>query len=151
MVIATAEHVPRPLHEEPDDPRQPPANPRPGLVLVIEDEKPVREMFRRSLLFAGFDVLVAAGGREGLELLQDDPRIAVVLLDLHMPYVDGRAVRAAQRACDRLASIPTVIVTGLRLTQADRDQLQASDYLAKPVNRDRLVEVIGRYCASAMG
>jgi CheY-like chemotaxis protein len=35
-------------------------------VLVIEDEKPVREMFRRSLLLAGFEVLVAAGGREAL-------------------------------------------------------------------------------------
>ena len=108
MVIATAESVLRPLHEEPDDQLQPPTNPRSGLVLVIEDDKPVREMFRRSLLFAGFEVLVAAGGREGWQLLKDDPRIAVVLLDLHMPYMDGRAVRAAQLACDRFAaSLPS--------------------------------------------
>ena len=151
MLIATAEHVLRPLHQEPDDPRQPPANPRPGLVLVIEDDKPVREMFRRVLAVCG---LRGAGGRwrpRRVALLQNEPRIAVVMLDLNMPYMDGRQVRAAQLASDRFASIPTVIVTGLQLTQADRDQLQASDYLAKPVNLDRLVEVIGRYCASAIG
>jgi CheY-like chemotaxis protein len=98
MLCATAENVLRPLHQEPDDPRQLAANPRPGLVLVIEDEKPVREMFRRSLLLAGFEVLVAAGGREGLLLIQNELRIAVVMLDLNMPYMDGRQVRAAQLA-----------------------------------------------------
>jgi two-component system capsular synthesis sensor histidine kinase RcsC len=151
MLIAKAENMLRPLHQEPDDPLQPAANPRPDLVLVIEDDKPVREMFRRFLLFAGFEVLVAAGGREGVTLLQNEPRIAVVMLDLNMPYMDGRQVRAAQLASDRLARIPTVIVTALQLTQADRDQLQASDYLAKPVNLERLEQVIGRYCASAIG
>jgi CheY-like chemotaxis protein len=118
-------------------------------VLVIEDDQSVREMLRRFLLFAGFEVLVAAGGREGLLLLEHEPRIAVMMLDLNMPCMDGRQVRAAQLASDRLARIPTVILTGLRLTQADRDQFRASDYLAKPVNLDRLVEVIGRYCANA--
>jgi CheY-like chemotaxis protein len=73
------------------------------------------------------------------------------MLDLNMPYMDGRQVRAAQLANDRLARIPTIIVTGLQLTQADRDQLQATDYLAKPVNRDCLVQAIGRHCVSAIG
>jgi CheY-like chemotaxis protein len=120
-------------------------------VLVIEDDKSVREMLRRFLLFAGFEVLVAAGGREGLLLLQNEPRIAIMMLDLNMPCMDGRQVRAAQLASDRFARIPTVIFTGLPLTQADHDQLRASDYLAKPVNLDRLVEVVGRYCAIAIG
>lgn len=84
----------------------PPATPRPGAVLVIEDERPLREMFRRSLLFAGFHVLVAAGGREGLAILHSAPAIAVVTLDLNMPDVDGRKVRAEQRANERLAPNP---------------------------------------------
>jgi CheY-like chemotaxis protein len=151
MLMATAENLRRPLHQEPADPLQSPATPRPGVVLVIEDDQSVREMLRRFLLFAGFEVLVAAGGREGLLLLQHEPRIAVMMLDLNMPCMDGRQVRAAQLASDRVARIPTVILTGLQLTQADRDQLRASDYLAKPVDLDRLVEVIGRYCASAIG
>jgi CheY-like chemotaxis protein len=120
-------------------------------VFLIEDDKSVREMLRRFLLFAGFEVLVAAGGREGLLLLPNEPRIAVVMLDLNMPCMDGRQVRAAQLATNRFARIPTVILTGLQLTQADCDELQASDYLAKPVDLDRLMAVIGRYCASAIG
>ena len=116
---------------------------------MIEDEKPVREVFRRALLFAGFHVIVASGGREGLGMLQHDPSIAVVTLDLNMAYFDGRKVRAEQLASERLAKIPTVIVTGCPLTPADRSKFQAAAYLAKPVSRERLVDVIGRYCMSA--
>jgi CheY-like chemotaxis protein len=146
--MSIAPHAPSQAAAQVGETLGPPVEPRRGVVLVIEDEKPVRELFRRSLLFAGFNVIVASGGREGLAMLQNEPGIAVVTLDLNMAYFDGRKVRAEQLASERLAKIPTVIVTGCPLTHADRGAFQAADYLAKPVSRERLVGVIGRYCMS---
>lgn len=124
------------------------ARPRPtaGRVLVVDDEDAVREMFRRSLELAHFDVVVAAGGEEGLRLLRDDPAICLVLLDLAMPGMSGRTFRDLQRADPRLATVPTLIVTGSALAQIVHDELLAEDYLLKPVAREHLISVVARYC-----
>lgn len=119
---------------------------RPVRVLVVDDDKSVREMFRRSLLLAGFDVAVASGGAQGLQMLGADADVGLVMLDLDMPQVDGRRFRDAQRADPRLAAIPTVIVTGTPITGRIRDALQATDYLAKPVGRTLLLSVVEKYC-----
>jgi len=124
------------------------ADAAPARVLVIDDEQSVREMFRRSLLLAGFDVAVASGGAEGLKMLGTDAEVGLVMLDLDMPYIDGRRFREAQRSDPRLAAIPTVIVTGTPITDGIRDTLQASDYLSKPVGRAQLLSVVGKYCGT---
>ena len=114
-------------------------------VLIIDDDDAVRQVFQRLLESAGFDVAGAAGGAEGLQRLREDPFIGLVLLDLNMPDVDGRSVRRAQRADPQLHAIPTVVVTG----SADRivdEELQAADYLHKPVSRERLLAVVQSYC-----
>jgi CheY-like chemotaxis protein len=125
-----------------------PAQPKAGRVLIVDDDRAVRELFRRSLELARFDVVVAAGGEEGLRLLGADPTIRVVLLDLAMPGMDGRRFRDVQRADPRLAAIPTMIVTGSSLAQVVHDELMADDYLLKPIGREHLVSVVSRYCCS---
>lgn len=121
--------------------------PKTGRVLIVDDDRAVREMFRRSLELAHFDVVIAAGGEEGLRRLRADPTICVVLLDLTMPGVDGRTFRDIQRADPRLAKIPTMIVTGSPLARVVHEELMADDYLLKPVGREHLVSVVGRHCA----
>jgi CheY-like chemotaxis protein len=122
-------------------------HPAAGRVLVVDDERAIRELFQRILLFEGFDVVLASGGAEGLRLLGTDPRIALVLLDLDMPAVDGRRFRMEQCGDPRLADVPTVIVTGTMLTPEVRAELQATDYLSKPVPRARFIQIVERYCA----
>jgi CheY-like chemotaxis protein len=117
-----------------------------GRVLIVDDDRGVREMFRRSLELAHFDVVVAAGGEEGLRILRADPAVCLVLLDLTMPGMDGRQFRDAQRRDPSLADIPTVIVTGSALAKIVHAELMAMDYLLKPVAREHLVSVVGRYC-----
>jgi CheY-like chemotaxis protein len=116
-----------------------------GRVLVVDDDRAIRELFRRVLLFEGFDVVVAPGGAEGLRVLGIDPAIALVLLDLDMPGIDGRGFRRAQSSDPRLAGIPTVVVTAV-LTDANRAELNATAYLNKPVPRARFIQIVERYC-----
>ena len=118
---------------------------RPGSthVLVIDDDGAVRDLMARFLGKEGFGVATAAGGEEGLRLareLQPD----VITLDVLMPGMDGWSVLAALKADTALADIPVVMLTMLD----DRNlgyALGAADYLTKPIDRERLVAVLGRH------
>ena len=128
----------------------PPGGPGPrplaGRVLVVDDERAVRLLFERILLMEGFDVIVASSGADGLRLLGNDPKIALILLDLDMPGIDGRRFRSAQCSDARLAGIPTVVVTGTVVTSELRTELHATEYLRKPVVRADFIGVVERYC-----
>jgi CheY-like chemotaxis protein len=115
-------------------------------VLVIDDERVIREMLRRMLLMAGFDVVLAAGGAEGLRVLGTDPHVALILLDLDMPGIDGRRFRDVQRSDPRLASVPTIIVSGAVFTDELREQLQVAHFVQKPVRQATLVRLVESYC-----
>src|SRR5678816_1869583 len=75
-------------------------------VLVVEDDEDVREVLRETLEDAGYPVICAKDGREGLELLRAEPRPCLVLLDLMMPVLSGWQFRAQQQQDPRLARSP---------------------------------------------
>jgi signal transduction histidine kinase/CheY-like chemotaxis protein len=112
-------------------------------VLVVDDDAAVRDLMARFLGKEGFRVVTAGGGEEGLRLareLQPD----VITLDVLMPGMDGWSVLAALKADPTLADIPVVMLTMLD----DRNlgyALGAADYLTKPIDRERLVAVLGRH------
>jgi hypothetical protein len=115
-------------------------------VLVIDDDPAARELLERFLSKEGLHVLTAAQGEEGLRLARETP-IDVITLDVMMPDMDGWAVLAELKADPKLASIPVIM-----LTIVDQKNLGfalgASEYLSKPIDRDRLLHVIGKYrCA----
>ena len=115
-------------------------------ILIVDDEAAIRLMFQRALELAGFDAVVAVGGADGLRRLKQDPAIGLVMLDLMMPDMNGWRFRHAQRADPRISHIPTLIVTGSPLDRIIHDELQAADYLLKPVSPHHLVGVVGSYC-----
>ena len=123
-----------------------PTKPKSGRVLVVDDEPIMRTLFRRSLQSAGFDVVVAEDGPDGLQKLRQDPQIRVVLLDFNMPMMDGRGFREEQRNDPQLKDVPTVIVTGEPLAKLVESELYAAEYLLKPVGRDHLISVVSDYC-----
>ena len=120
-------------------------------VLVVDDDPVVRRVLHRSLELAGFDVVIASGGAGGLRMLKADPTIGLVLLDLMMPDMDGWRFRHAQREDSILAGIPTIIVSGSELGRIVHAELQAADYLLKPVGREHLLSVVERYCERKEG
>lgn len=106
----------------------------------------MRTLYRRSLQAAGFDVIVAEDGPDGLQKLREDPQIGLVLLDLNMPRMDGWGFREVQRADPQLKDVPTVIVTGEPLARLVQSELHATEYLLKPVGREHLISVVSDYC-----
>ncbi|HEY7232339.1 MAG TPA: response regulator [Pseudolabrys sp.] len=116
-------------------------------VLVIDDDRTARELIADYLREAGFAVITAAGGREGLKRAKEYHPIAITL-DVIMPDIDGWTVLAALRGDPQLADIP-VVMASIVDEQRHGMTLGAVGYLTKPINRDKLVELVGRYRAPA--
>jgi two-component system, chemotaxis family, sensor kinase CheA len=85
--------------------------PVPPKVLVVEDSFTVRELQRSILEAAGYPVVTARDGREALEVLGRDSRIALVMTDFEMPELDGLELTRAIRANAALSSLPVIIIT----------------------------------------
>lgn len=126
-----------------------PTTKRTGSVLIVEDDTNVRQALARTLQLSGFSVIESSSGSGGIDVLRDQPQIAMVLLDLNMSPMDGRAFRKLQLADPALAAIPTVVLTGAPLADVDDATLQADDYLLKPVGREHLVSVVSAYCRTS--
>ena len=114
-----------------------------GTVLVIDDEAAVRDLMQRFLSKEGFRVVTASGGEEGLRRARE-LRPDTITLDVMMPGMDGWAVLSALKAERDLADIPVVMLTIVD----DKNlgyALGAADYLTKPIDRERLAAVLGKY------
>ena len=113
-------------------------------VLVIEDDPGARDLLTRFLTKEGYRVETAAGGEAGLRLARE-LHPDVITLDVMMPNMDGWAVLSELKADPQLADIPVVM-----LTIVDNKNLGyalgAADYLTKPIQRDRLLAILTKYC-----
>ncbi len=112
-------------------------------ILVIDDDPTVHDLMRRFLNKEGFWVEVAANGETGLELARQ-LHPAAITLDVMMSGLDGWTVLTALKADPDLADIPVIMLTMVD----DKNMgyaLGASDYLTKPIDRDRLTAVLSKY------
>jgi DNA-binding response OmpR family regulator len=112
-------------------------------VLVIDDDPAMRDLMSRFLTKLGFRVAAAAEGEDGLKLAR---RIhpAMITLDVVMPGMDGWGVLKRLKADPELAGIPVIMVTIVDNEVAGL-KLGAHSYLLKPVDRDRLAQLIERH------
>jgi PAS domain S-box-containing protein len=116
-----------------------------SLVLVIDDDPAARDLLSRYLSREkGFVVQTASSGTEGLRLARE-LQPAVIILDVLMPEMDGWSVLTALKASPDMAHIPVVMVT-IEDKQSKGFALGASEYLVKPIERARLVNLLERYC-----
>src|SRR5262252_9749154 len=116
-------------------------------VLVIDDDATARELIADHLKTEGFSVVTAEGGVEGLKLAKE-LRPTAITLDVIMPDLDGWSVLTALRQDPQLAEIPVIMIT--IVDEHGRGiALGAAGYLTKPIDRERLRRVIGRFRAPA--
>jgi CheY-like chemotaxis protein len=113
-------------------------------VLVVDDD--VRNIFALSSVLErrGMSVLTAGTGREAIAMLQSTPDIAIVLMDIMMPEMDGYETMQVIRENPSLRRLPIIALTA-KAMKGDREkclEAGASEYLAKPVNTDQLLSAL---------
>jgi DNA-binding response OmpR family regulator len=122
------------------------ANPTGGRrVLVIEDDASIRRLLSTSLSNRGFEPIEADEGERGLQLA-DEQHPDLIVLDLHLPGIDGFTVLQLLKHEARTAAIPVIAVTGneglLLGARARVLALGASDFVEKPFQMDALIDEI---------
>jgi signal transduction histidine kinase/CheY-like chemotaxis protein len=140
---------PGPAGAEPRGPVPQPAPASPAetiagqrLILVIDDDAASRDLLERTLAKAGYAVLTATGGAEGLRLARER-RPDAITLDVMMPGVDGWSVLRSLKADPQTCDIPVIMLTMVD----DRGMgyaLGATDYLTKPIDQDQLRAALQR-------
>ena len=114
-------------------------------VLVIDDNRDIREAIQSALEDEGYATEGAANGREGLDRLQAMARPCLILLDLMMPVMTGIEFLEALNAEPAFAGIPVVIVSAYdRLAQT----AGATGFLPKPIDLHDLTHTVSRYCTA---
>ena len=147
----TAAEAIAPATPAPVPPTQvPPAIPEGGdrVVLVVEDEEPVRRVLARALTCAGWRVVAAETGEEALQMLggadgSTESQLSVVVSDVVMPGMDGPALVRAVRL--RYPNVPAVLVSGYAEPML-RQELTSQDicFLPKPYATAELLELVAR-------
>jgi CheY-like chemotaxis protein len=121
----------------------------PRRVLVVEDDQDIRESVVEILEENGYSPIAASNGREALEMLgRSESLPCVILLDLMMPVMDGRAFREEQLKRPKLSSIPVIVVSAFADMQSLTRGLRFSEALKKPFRMDGLLDVTRRWCCS---
>ena len=115
-------------------------------VLVIDDDREVRESLRTLLQLDGYKVKTARDGQHALEQLRGGLRPCIILLDLMMPAMDGQHFRAEQLRDPRFAHIPVVVLSGHYDPQQNAASLGAAAYLRKPADINMVLRLIEAHC-----
>jgi len=112
-------------------------------VLVIDDDADTRQVLKRFLNRKGFPIECASNGEEGLRLARELHPMAIIL-DVMMPGMDGWAVLSTLKSEPDVRDIPVVMLTIVDDKNLGYG-LGATDYMIKPVDRDRLTEILAKF------
>jgi CheY-like chemotaxis protein len=115
-------------------------------ILVIEDEKNIRENILEILEIKGHEIQVACDGREGL-VVYETFKPEFILCDIMVPHMDGYTFVKTIRSAPIFSQVPVVFISA----KAEREEYEkaiaigASDFLTKPFSFDELFEVINKF------
>jgi CheY-like chemotaxis protein len=113
-------------------------------IMIIEDDRDIRENLRLVLEGDGFVVLEANNGREGLDLLasKNISRPGLILLDLMMPVMDGKTFLQIISSLPHINEIPIVVLTA----SSEKFEQKIAGFMRKPLDIDELLAVARKYC-----
>jgi CheY-like chemotaxis protein len=115
----------------------------PGRILVVDDNKVIRQLIRVNLELEGYEVVTAADGAECLDVVHH-VRPDVVTLDVVMPRLNGLHTAARLRSDPRTWDIPIAIISACTQVEVDSgDSLGVDAFLAKPFEPTELVRTVG--------
>jgi CheY-like chemotaxis protein len=115
----------------------------PDRILVVDDDEDIRESLIAYLEDNGYRPIGAVNGRHALDLLSDpDLRPSLIVLDLMMPVMDGRAFREAQLQSPLLSNIPVILISAYDSAVGLAKSLGIGACLLKPIDPDLFLRFI---------
>ena len=116
-------------------------------ILIIDDDN--RNIFALTAVLKAkkYTCLSASSAKKGFDLIENDNEIAVVLMDMMMPDMDGYEAMAQMRELPKLKDIPVIAVTAQAMV-GDKERCLASGavgYISKPINIDELITQINKH------
>ncbi len=114
------------------------------IVLIVDDEEPIRKLLRARFEREGLNVLTASHAGEALEILLHTPDLALLVTDVKMPGKDGLALTA--EAKEFLPDLKVIVMTGHgeKSTAISALRLGACDYLEKPFDMEEMTHSVNR-------
>jgi DNA-binding NtrC family response regulator len=114
-------------------------------ILIVDDERNLRESLSEALSQAGYQVLTASDGKEAYSMIQEQ-ELDLLLCDWRMPEMDGAALLNVLREEGRLVDLPALVITahGTSNNAIDAIQLGAYDFVTKPFDLDDVIVTIRR-------
>lgn len=113
-------------------------------VLIVDDDPRNIFALKITLKARGYQIESCTSAQEAISLMQNDPQINIVLMDMMMPEMDGYEALKIIRNTPTIAKIPVIAVTAQAM-QGDREKCiesGADDYVSKPINVDKLLIAI---------
>ena len=119
----------------------------PQVILYIEDSESNAELVKAIGQSGGYEVILAYSGQDGLDLAEKHlPDLIIV--DYHLPYMNGHDVVIALRANDKTKAIPIMMLTADIYSYPDSLELGVDDYLNKPIRRNMFLNRVERILGS---
>lgn len=123
----------------------------PRRILVVEDNDMNMQLVEYLLEEGGFDIVKASSGEEALSITRDaaSPAPDLILMDIHLPGMDGLSVVRAMKADERTKTVPILALTAHAM-RGDKDRfLEAGcdGYISKPIDVKTFLSAIGQYMA----
>ncbi len=112
-------------------------------IVIIEDDKDVASFLELAVQNLGYETAVSYDGKSGLSLIQETSP-DLILLDLHLPGVNGDEILRLVRADDELCSVPVIVLTGESYMLKSEIEVQANFTLVKPIDVRVLSQLISQ-------
>jgi|SRR5690606_8648149 two-component system cell cycle response regulator DivK len=117
------------------------------VVLIIDDDNRNTFALQLTLKAKGYKFISSSDAKEGLEFLTTKPNIGIVLMDMMMPEMDGYQALKIIHSSEKYPKVPIIAVTAQAMS-GDRErciQAGATDYIAKPIDVDILMNILRKY------
>ena len=113
-------------------------------ILIVEDDKDIREAMKDALEIEGYNVMTASNGNEGLTSLRSHENTCMILLDLLMPSMSGREFMDIVQKEDKISSIPIFIHSSV----ANKENTTgAAGWIKKPADLGIILQAVKTYCS----
>ncbi len=119
-------------------------------ILVAEDSSVIQNLTKKILTLQNYEISAVKNGKQVLDKL-DSEAYDLILMDIHMPVMDGmECARAIRKLSGDVASIPIIAITGNANNYSMEDFKEAGidEFVPKPLNYDNLVTVVNNYLAN---